>query len=531
MSTFKPSPQQEAIFEDIASGDGNTIVEARAGSGKSSTIEAGLAHLPRNADALIVAFNKPIADSMRDRVALAQKAGSVPGGVAVSTLHSYGLRQLSNALPRRPTVDKEGDKVRRILLPLLTDAWRAWEPEDDEPKPSLDDALWGSRMASKKLLTLAKGNLAFKPEAIDMLIDDYEIALDPSGLARADLVAVVGKALDACLEDQEMVDYDDMIFFPCALKMPMEQYSRVFIDELQDLNASQVKLSLKACEKGGRITGVGDQFQAIYHFRGAGDNVIESITQKLKAKTLKLTVTFRCARKIVELAREIVPDFEAAPGAPEGIVREIEVDRMAPDAGDFIISRTNAPLVSLFFKLVKDGRRVAIQGRDIGARLRTIVQKADRGPTRGSVSAMLENVDKWRDKEIARLVKLERDTDNVRDAAACVWALADEASTVNDVYQRIDKLFEDNPAGDKSKIILTSGHRSKGLERDRVWLLRDTFMKSRPRRGKNGRPELTDSGKMIWGPPSAEEARVYYVALTRAKRELILIRGLPGEDS
>ena len=519
---FVPSPQQEAIFADIAEGEGHTIVTALAGSGKSSTIEAGLSYLPEavGTDALVVAFNKPIADAMKARVG---------DRVAVATLHSYGLRQLSSALPKRPVVDKDGDKVRSILVPLLTEAHKELEPEKGEKKATLDELLWGSRASAKKLLSLAKGSLAFKPEAIDALIDDYEVAV-PEMLPREKLVEITSKAMDLCLEDQETVDFDDMIFFPCALKMPMETYSRVFVDELQDLGPSQVKLSLKACSAGGRVTGVGDPNQQIYSWRGTGDNVIEAVTKKLNAKTLKLTVTFRCAKSIVRLAQTIVPDFEAAPDAPEGIVREIDFAQATPDAGDFVISRTNAPLVALFFKLVKDGKRVAIQGRDIGARLRSIVAKADRGSTKGAVPAMLENVVKWREKEIARLVKLERDTDNVRDAASCVFALADEASDVGEVYSRVDRLFEDNPAGDSGKIVLTSAHRSKGLQRDRVWLLRDTFMRSRPRRGKNGKPGVDESGKTIWDPPSPEENRILYVAISRAKRELIQIRGLPGGD-
>jgi superfamily I DNA/RNA helicase len=521
---FVPSPQQEAIFADIAEGEGHTCVIARAGAAKSTSIEMGLSHLPSEAakDTLIVAFNKPIADAMKARV---------PAGVTVSTLHSYGLRQLSNALPKRPNVDKEGDKVREILIPLLTQAWRNWEPENPEDKkPSLDDMIWGSRVAAKKLLTMSKSALALKFDAIDALIDDYELPLSPH-LTRGALVDLTLKALDASLENQETVDFDDMIFFPCALKMPMDTYARVFIDEAQDTSNSQVKLSLKACEPGGRIMAVGDDRQCIYNFRGAGADSISNIRQKLKAKTLKLTVSFRCARKIVELAREIVPDFEAAPDAPEGIVREVDVGQMDPDAGDFVISRTNAPLVNLFFKLVKDGKRATIQGRDIGARLRTIVSKADRGATKGHVPAMLDNVTKWKEKEIDRLTKLERDTDNVRDAAACVFAIAEEAATVEEVYQRIDKLFEDDPLKkDSNRIVLTSAHRGKGLERDRVWLLRDTFMKSRPRRGKNGQPAVDDNGKMIWDPPDIFEANLLYVGISRARRELIQIRGLPGDE-
>ena len=57
---------------------------------------------------------------------------------------------------------------------------------------------------------------------------------------------------------------------------------------------------------------------------------------------------------------------------------------------------------------------------------------------------------------------------------------------------------------DAQVILLSSTHKAKGLERERVWVLSDTYMRR----------------------PDPEERRLYYVAVTRAKKELVLVEGL-----
>jgi superfamily II DNA or RNA helicase len=89
------SHYQTAIFDDVAQGRGNTVVLARAGTGKTTTILEALKHVPEGATALMVAFNKAIATEMKDRA---------PGNVDVSTLHSYGALAERLVVPMKPAV-------------------------------------------------------------------------------------------------------------------------------------------------------------------------------------------------------------------------------------------------------------------------------------------------------------------------------------------------------------------------------------------------------------------------------------------
>jgi superfamily I DNA/RNA helicase len=486
-TNFVPSAQQTAIFENVRGERGHTVVVARAGTGKTTTILKAMEHLPGpvQSDSLMVAFNKSIAKELEQRA---------PRGVTVSTLHSYGLRQISRAISPRPQIDE--DKLRPILQEVVGN----------------QDSKKEERLAVKRLVSLSKATLAKTDEAVDELIDRFGVELpqteteEDASEIRAKIVAETREAVNQSCEIQNVIDFDDMIYFPCVFKMSCQPFARVFIDETQDLNESQIKLALKACDKRGRILAVGDDRQAIYGFRGAAEGAVDAVIDRLAAKTLKLTITRRCPKSVVALAAQYVPDFEASPDAPEGSVSTISLGSkdFNPQPGDFVLSRTNAPLVKLCFALLREGVRANIQGRDIGARLRSVVAKTHAN----TVSELAVKVSAWRDREVARLDALDRDPSSVIDTAECINALSDGASSVDEVLGRIDRLFSDSGGGDSSRVILSTTHKAKGLERDHVWVLRSTYLRR----------------------DTQEEQNLFYVAVTRTKRDLILVRDYEQEE-
>jgi superfamily I DNA/RNA helicase len=179
--------------------------------------------------------------------------------------------------------------------------------------------------------------------------------------------------------------------------------------------------------------------------------------------------------------------------------------------GDFILSRVNAPLVSVAMSLLRNGKRARIAGRDIGAGLRAIVRKLAKGAAANSVPMFIEKVGTWRDKETARLLpqtknpKSKNAAENkialVDDQADMLVSLAEGAVSVRDIESRIDALFTDDGLGAAGVITCSSVHRSKGLEADRVFVLADTL------RGGD-----------------IEEENIRYVAITRAKNTLVMVR-------
>lgn len=467
---------QEAIFRDVSEGKGHTVVIARAGSGKTSTIVESFGHVPRGKTVLMCAFNKAIADELSARA---------PSGVTVSTLHSYGLRACKSAFGWKLEIDR--NKVYKILDERF--------PNQD-PKTAAGKEAREIVRAANKLVSLAKAALASTAEEIEGLADHYDVQFecDASVLFRTCVWV-----LDQCRERTDVVDFDDMVWLPAVLDLPVRQFDMVFVDETQDLNKAQIELALKACRRGGRIIAVGDDRQAIYQFRGADEHAIPNLVKALKAKTMPLSVTYRCARAIVEVARRQVPDLQAAPGAPEGEVHNVDEDYMQKHArpGDFILSRANAPLVPLCMQFLKEGRRAAITGRDIGASLVALVRQSEAM----DVVELTTWVDKWCSRECHRLQskKPPQDVQMIVDKAECINAFCEGAETVAEVIARMEAMFSDQANG--AHVVLSTTHKAKGLERDRAFILTGTY---RPSRG-------------------VEEANLWYVAVTRAKTSLFLV--------
>ncbi|MCC6557281.1 MAG: UvrD-helicase domain-containing protein [Polyangiaceae bacterium] len=460
------SRYQQAIFQDVAGGTGHTVVLARAGSGKTTTLVEALRHVPRKERVLMMAFNKSIERELKKQA---------PQGAEVRTFHGYGFALLGRAFGG---VDVDENKVPALI------------------EKTLGHVSLEQRRALQRGVSLAKNTLAKTAKDVERLIDDFELDV-PRG-EEGGFAALVMELLDACAENPRVVDYDDMVWLPLRLGLrPRSQFGRIFVDETQDLNRAQVLLALRACSPEGRICAVGDDRQAIYSWRGADPEMIPRLIDKLRARVLPLSVSYRCARAIIALAQEIVPDIEAAPGAEKGDVRTVsEAElRRAVQPGDFVLGRVNAPLVGLCLSLLAEGRPATIMGRDIGTSLASLVRRSGTETT-AELDAWLTE---WAQSEATRLLLKGKDPSIPRDKAECVRRIAEGTRTTADVIGKIDALFNDTD--DKKRIVLSSTHKAKGLERDRAWVLKDTY-----RRGL-----------------AVEEDNLWYVAVTRAKRELRLV--------
>lgn len=472
------SPFQTDIFIDINRGEGNTQVDALAGTGKTSTICEGFYHIPANTSVLMCAFNASIKKELETRA---------PGGVDVSTIHSMGYGAVRAAFPRLGKIDDRGDKLAAFIKA---------EVGDDSESFDLRDNLF-------KAVSLCKGYLAHTPEEIDPVLDRHEV--DICTESREGFVIKVIKVMNACKKDTSRIDFDDMIWLPNVLGLKLRQFDMVFIDEAQDLNRAQIELALASVRPGGRIVSVGDEHQAIYGFRGADSNAIQNIVDRMGSKRMPLSVTYRCAKSIVEMAKTLVPNIEAAPNAEEGLVEEMSINKLETMVrpGDFVLSRVNAPLIKWCLALLKAKIPANIQGRDMGKTLFALIKKS------GSkdVDTFLEWLVEYEAMEVERLVKAKRDSSVVSDKVECLRVLCEGTRALADVKDNIDKLFKDG--NDTDRVILSSTHKAKGLERDRVFMLRDTY--------RNGRKPDKGGGQ--------EEDNLAYVAITRAKRELYLVSG------
>jgi superfamily I DNA/RNA helicase len=294
------------------------------------------------------------------------------------------------------------------------------------------------------------------------------------------------------------IDFADMIFLPVRNGWLTKQFDLVVVDEAQDMTTAQLEIAQGVCR--GRIAVVGDDKQAIYAFRGADSDSLDRLKAELGASELGLTTTYRCGKAIVERAQQLVPDFFAGEQNPEGEILELALSKLTTEAilGDFILSRLNAPLVSIAMTLLRNGKRTRIAGRDIGAGLKALIRKMKAR----SVPELLGKIAVWEKKEVEKMRKAEREDriEGIRDQAEMLISLAENARSVNDMEARIEALFTDDGLGQAGVITCSSVHRSKGLEANRVFILADTL------RSHN-----------------QEEKNIEYVAVTRAKQTLVMV--------
>lgn len=467
------SKEQEAIFSEAAKGKGHLVVAALAGTGKTTTIVEALNHFPSTTRSILVAaFNKRIAEELKGRV--------TDSRTEVSTLHSLGFKFVRQNGGGQ--LDADGGK--RIAKEAMASLGLAGGRE--------------AILSLHKLVDIAKSVMPYvvKTSELEDLAEDFDCLTQwphsPLQLAAAALVC-----LESAKNQQGTLDFTDMIYLPLVRNLVTPSYDVVIIDEAQDMNFAQLELARRSCNKGGRIIVVGDRHQAIYGFRGADSGGMDRMKKELKAKELTLTTTYRCPQAVVKEANRIVPQLKAHPSNAVGLHGSILRSKLCASAqpGNFILSRANAPLLGVCLELVRSGKRAKIEGRDIGKGLSMLVQKLGGH----DIDDMLGYLAEWERKRILRAKENTNLIALVTDQAEAIRFMAEDTDNLRELGPKIENMFQDVGAA-TDIIVCSTVHKAKGLETDRVFLLDWTFRKS-----------------------GGEEANLEYVAITRAKKELIRV--------
>jgi superfamily I DNA/RNA helicase len=326
-------------------------------------------------------------------------------------------------------------------------------------------------------------------------MEKYDIEHDP--LPAEKFIELVIKTLSQCKKITNIIDFDDMIYFPFIFNISIGKSDYIFIDEAQDMSFSQLILALSAAHQNSRVFIFLDDRQAIYGFRGVDIESVNSILDRLNPTKLALPISYRCPRKIVYLAQKLVPDIEVAPNAIDGEINHILQDELLKyvKVGDYIISRTNAPLVKNCLLLLKNKIPANIQGRDIGSNLLYFIKKSKAK----TIEKFLEFLEKWKQSEIKRLTIEKKDLTICVDKSETLSALCEDCGSIKELKEKIEKLFDD--VEDKDKVLLGTTHRLKGKESNNVFMLKWTY-----RPGED-----------------LQENNLYYVALTRCKNKLYFV--------
>lgn len=470
------SQYQKDIFQNIATESGHLIVEAYAGSAKTSSIIESLHYIPKGKKTILLAFNKKIQEELKDRA---------PSYINdILTFHALGFRAIKQ---RFGNVELDDNKVNSLIRDLLG------RRSDPDLVCNLNDTV-----------AFCKYGLLDLPKQIDSLIDEFGI--DTCNVERDEFIRYVIKILAEDKNQTSKIDFNDMCWFPYIYNLFMGLYDMVFVDEAFDLNKSQLIMAKKICKPNGRLIVVGDELQQIYRWRLADTTVIKEIKNDSKTKILPLPISYRCPKKVIELAKEWAPDITCPDSAIDGDVQIIHMNELYAKAssGCFILSRTNAPLIKICMNFIRNGQKANIRGRDVGKQLSFLIRKSKKK----DIKSFIKWLENWKDNEVEKLINKNINPEHILDRYECLVNLCDECTTLEEVVQKVTELFNDTD--ENNIIILSTVHRAKGAERDDVFLLRWTFR------------VWLDTAHLAEKPN--EEYNIAYVACTRAKKKLYLVR-------
>lgn len=489
---FTPSKYQQAIFDFVKMEIGNGVVQACAGSGKTTTIVSALDMIPANKRVLFCAFNKRIADELQKRV---------PKHVRAATLNSIGWNILRSMKSDCKLDAKKNDAMVYAAAKKAMGEGQQTEIYVNEVK-----------YAMSKLIGLAKANLLNPNDPQDMEKLENMMLDGDSDLTANDFPVLEASYKLAC-NTLSIVDFDDQIFQPVARKWVKGQYDFVMVDEAQDLSTAQMELVLGLCRAGGRVVAVGDRRQAIYAFRGADFTAMDKLQEALSAKELPLSVCYRCPKTVVSVAKEIAPEIESSPEAPEGAVKHMAVQAMMDTVkiGDFILSRTNAPLLGMAFKLVAKRIPAKVLGADVAVTLVNTLKRLAGMKKAGQkysedTALVIANAIQERDEQVSKFLALNkvRRAAMVQEKYDTIINLASVAPTTTECIEFIHNVFTNTAGG---AVTLSSIHKAKGLEADKVYLLTANLP----------HPLAQTEAAIV------QEKNLKYVGITRAKQELVLV--------
>ena len=503
---------------------GHVVIDAVAGSGKTTILEEGVRRIfgkppkfqgseqqeaiweemckgPRPGTCVVLSCMNSIVDELSNRL--------IPPAYA-TTCHSFGRQIIyKNIGTKKPEVEE--DKVRFLLQDHMQLSLHTIYRRMPRFVNSVCQLVKFCKICLIDLDLMEDKYERY--DAIQRLIGTYDIEVKDDHMEL--LIDVAPEMMRLSYERLDTMDYDDMLWLPHRLNIRSRPIDLLLVDERQDLNHAQQEMIYR---NGKRIIVVGDTNQAVMGFAGGDFEACEHMNEKLVAshhgcRMFPLTYTRRCCKAVVRLAQTLVPEIEALPDAPEGQVCEMaesvfQQEILTIEDGDMVICRTNAPLVRYAMMLLKNKRRVRIQGRNFGEEIVQLLQ----GFKALDLPDLIGRLDDWYYKSKAKLEAQKYVSDSkliaLFDQYTSMITFCKESETIAEAIQMIRSLFVDKGEGG---VLFSSIHRAKGLEPPKgraVYFLRYNLLPHPMAQSLRAKKQ---------------EYNLQYVGITRAKELLVLI--------
>jgi DNA helicase-2/ATP-dependent DNA helicase PcrA len=509
------NPEQRRAVEAVR---GPVCILAGAGSGKTTTITRRVANQVAAGafaadEILAVTFTDKAASEMRHRL-----AALGVDGVTARTFHSAALSQL-RALGGDPgkIFPSKALALRQIGNML---------PPPFKFRPAGDLATEVEWAKNRRLTP-------------DTYLDGLGEHVPP---IPPDLMLRVFRRYEQQKAERDYVDFEDLLELtirlfdevPAALAKVRGRYRAFTVDEYQDVNLLQQTLLDRWLGDSAELCAVGDDYQSIYAFTGATPQYLLGLPRRFPgAIVVRLESNYRSSPEVLGLANRIVPALGGAEkvlratldSGPEPALRSFQtradetafvVERVRALHAEgvaleeiAVLCRTNARLADFeepFHEAKIPFQGAALLGREAARQLLKRLRKADSTEVAVVVRGYAEEAG-WVERPPEKLG--ERELVRQSDLGRLVRLAAefdDGERTTREFVADLEERFGSTGAERRGVHLLTL-HGAKGLEFEAVFIPRVEERELPIRQAKK-------PGEI------AEERRLLYVGLTRAKRHL-----------
>lgn len=468
-SRFTPTEEQLTILEAFKHSRVLKI-NAIAGSGKTTTLER-LAEAHKE-PTLLLAFNKAIADEASRRF---------PSHVVCRTMNSLAYADFGRPLAHKLNANKNPKLNTMRSLRNVVD-WFSLDDYPSEPVISSRTIASLARDACDNFCYSARQTISDKDivrKDIKELQKEHQFNEKHLSCAIVDIARLIWKERTNVYSDA-MATHDTYVKL-WQLSQPRINYDTIFVDESQDINPCVLDvLQRQSC----RVVYVGDQHQSIYAFRGA-TNAMKTI----EAHTMSLSQSWRYGEAIANVAEAILTKHRVVIHGNPSINSKIAF--IPSDSIHTEIFRTNSGLLTRAEELIGEDISVSIE-----INVKDFIMQVK------SIKDLMKGLKPFHDN-IARFTSF---TDLIECSKEDVeLKRMMQTAMRSDCLEFLDKL-ENNKLDKNPTVILTTAHKSKGLEFDNVKIA-DDF-------------KFSESEDLLRIPE--QELNLLYVSVTRAKEKLML---------
>jgi DNA helicase-2/ATP-dependent DNA helicase PcrA len=302
--TERLTPEQRAAATHSA---GHLLIVAGAGTGKTTTLTARLAHLIRSGTPperiLMLTFSRRAAAELLNRAE--QMTGESTASSWGGTFHAVAnrlLRRHGRAIGLEPSFTVLDQTDTADLLALVRN-------EHETPSEGTE-APYRRRARKQTLAEILSRCVNTGSPLSQVLRTHFPWCADERAEIRATFEAYTARK-----RERQVLDFDDLLlFWGALLKVPdvarllQSQFDHILVDEYQDTNPLQADLLEAMAGGGATLTAVGDDAQSIYSFRAASHRNIMEFPARFGAEVAMLEQNHRSTPSLVKATNAVIAE-------------------------------------------------------------------------------------------------------------------------------------------------------------------------------------------------------------------------------